>query len=71
MKLQNIGLGNLRYQVLLIHIHKNNQPNNPPPIMIKGVENHEILTSSKKQAIDDEHYRIKLMNNGITKLVVY
>jgi hypothetical protein len=35
--------------------------------MITGVENHENLTSIIKQAIGDENYQTKLMNNGITK----
>jgi hypothetical protein len=38
--------------------------------MITGVENHENLTSIIKQAIGDEHYQTKLMNNGITKVHV-
>jgi hypothetical protein len=38
--------------------------------MITGVENHENLTSVIKQAIGDENYQIKLMNNGITKVNV-
>jgi hypothetical protein len=35
--------------------------------MITGVENRENLTSIIKQAIGDENYQTKLMNNGITK----
>jgi hypothetical protein len=46
------------------------ESNKPPPIMITGVENHENLTSSIKQAIGDEHYQTKLMNSGITKVNV-
>jgi hypothetical protein len=38
--------------------------------MITGVENHENLTTIIKQAIGDEHYQTKLMNNGITKVNV-
>jgi hypothetical protein len=38
--------------------------------MITGVENHENLGSIIKQAIGDEHYQTKLMNNGITKVNV-
>jgi hypothetical protein len=38
--------------------------------MITGIENQEDLTSIIKQAIDDEHYQTKLMNNGITKVYV-
>jgi hypothetical protein len=44
--------------------------NKPPPIMITGIEIHEDLTSIIKQAIGDEHYQTKLMNNGITKVNV-
>jgi hypothetical protein len=32
--------------------------------------NHEDLASIIKQAIDDEHYHDKLMNNGATKVNV-
>jgi hypothetical protein len=39
--------------------------------MITGVENHENLTSIIKLAIGDENYQTKLMNNGITKVIVY
>jgi hypothetical protein len=42
------------------------ESNKPPPIMITGVKNHENLTSIIKQAIGDENYQTKLMNNGIT-----
>jgi hypothetical protein len=38
--------------------------------MITGIENHEDLTSIIKQAIGDEYYQIKLMNNGIIKVNV-
>jgi hypothetical protein len=44
--------------------------NKPRPIMITGVENHEDLTSIIEQAIGDENYQSKLMNNGITKVNV-
>jgi hypothetical protein len=46
------------------------ESNKPQPIMITGVENRENLTSIIKQAIGDEHYQTKLMNNGITKVNV-
>jgi hypothetical protein len=46
------------------------ESNKPSPIMMTGVENHEDLTSIIKQAIGDERYQIKLMNNGITKVNV-
>jgi hypothetical protein len=46
------------------------ESNKLPPIMITGVENHENLTSIIKQAIGDENYQTKLMNDGITKLNV-
>jgi hypothetical protein len=36
--------------------------------MTTGVENHENLTSIIKQAIGNENYQTKLMNNGITKV---
>jgi hypothetical protein len=38
--------------------------------MITGFENHENLTSIIKQAIGDEHYQTKLMNNGVTNVNV-
>jgi hypothetical protein len=38
--------------------------------MITGFENRENLTSIIKQAIGDENYQTKLMNNGITKVSV-
>jgi hypothetical protein len=38
--------------------------------MITGVEHHENLTLIIKQAIDDENYQTKLMNNDITKVNV-
>jgi hypothetical protein len=38
--------------------------------VITGVKNHEDLASIIKQAIGDEHYQNKLMNNGITKVIV-
>jgi uncharacterized protein YaiL (DUF2058 family) len=44
--------------------------NKPPPIMITGGENHENLTSNIKQAIGDENYQNKLMNNCMTKVNV-
>jgi hypothetical protein len=46
------------------------QSNTPLPIMITGIENHKDLTSIIKQAIGDEHYQIKLTNNGVTKVNV-
>jgi hypothetical protein len=46
------------------------ESNKPPPIMITGVENRENLTSIIKQAIGDENYQTKLMNNCITKVNV-
>jgi hypothetical protein len=46
------------------------QPVKPPPIMITGVDNHENLTTIIKQAIGDEYYQTKLMNNGINKVNV-
>jgi hypothetical protein len=46
------------------------ESNKPPPIMITGIKNHENLTSIIKQAIGDENYQTKLMNNGITKVNV-
>jgi hypothetical protein len=36
--------------------------------MITGYQNHENLSSIINQAIGDEHYQTKLMNNGITKV---
>jgi hypothetical protein len=38
--------------------------------MITGGENHENLAPIIKQAIGDENYQTKLMNNGITKVNV-
>jgi hypothetical protein len=35
--------------------------------MITGVENHENLASVIKQAISDENYQTKLINNGQPK----
>jgi hypothetical protein len=38
--------------------------------MITGIENQEDFTSIMKQAIGDEHYQTKLMNDAISKVYV-
>jgi hypothetical protein len=54
----------------LLHVHKPNSQNELPTVMITGIENHEAMSSIINQAIGDEHYQIKLMSNGITKVNV-